>query len=73
MTRNYSEKSINNILDFVSSSQDMAFLEEFYSVTLQTLEEAKNEVLSHFPETYKSYSERTVPPVSVFGQRQTSS
>ncbi|KAI8820393.1 PCI domain-containing protein [Fimicolochytrium jonesii] len=45
VTRNYSEKSINNILDFVSVSNDMAFLEEFYSVTLATLEEAKNERL----------------------------
>ncbi|KAJ3194996.1 COP9 signalosome complex subunit 2 [Irineochytrium annulatum] len=31
VSRNYSEKSINNILDFVSSSSDMSFLEEFYS------------------------------------------
>jgi COP9 signalosome complex subunit 2 len=44
VTRNYSEKSINNILDFISSSQDMAFMEEFYSTTLNALEEAKNEV-----------------------------
>ncbi|KAJ3024078.1 hypothetical protein HKX48_007258 [Thoreauomyces humboldtii] len=45
VTRNYSEKSINNILDNISTSQDMAFLEEFYSVTLATLEETKNERL----------------------------
>jgi len=45
VTRNYSEKSINNILDFISSSQDMAFMEEFYSTTLNALEEAKNERL----------------------------
>ncbi|TPX63054.1 hypothetical protein SpCBS45565_g06881 [Spizellomyces sp. 'palustris'] len=45
VTRNYSEKSINNILDFVSSSPDMKFLEDFYSVTLRALEEAKNERL----------------------------
>ncbi|TPX62645.1 hypothetical protein PhCBS80983_g00281 [Powellomyces hirtus] len=45
VTRNYSEKSINNILDHVSTSQDMAFLENFYSVTLEALEEAKNERL----------------------------
>ncbi|CAG8444064.1 15313_t:CDS:10 [Funneliformis caledonium] len=45
VTRNYSEKSINNILDFISSSQDMAFMEEFYSTTLSALEEAKNERL----------------------------
>ncbi|KAI9088715.1 PCI domain-containing protein [Phlyctochytrium arcticum] len=45
VTRNYSEKSINNILDFVSSSQDMKFLEDFYSVTLEALDETKNERL----------------------------
>ncbi|CAG8446996.1 6226_t:CDS:10 [Gigaspora rosea] len=45
VTRNYSEKSINNILDFISSSQDMSFMEEFYSTTLNALEEAKNEIL----------------------------
>ncbi|KAF0485588.1 PCI-domain-containing protein [Gigaspora margarita] len=45
VTRNYSEKSINNILDFISSSQDMSFMEEFYSTTLNALEEAKNERL----------------------------
>ncbi|KAI8588068.1 PCI domain-containing protein [Geranomyces variabilis] len=45
VTRNYSEKSINNILDHVSTSQDMAFLETFYSETLATLEEIKNERL----------------------------
>ncbi|CAG8488912.1 2113_t:CDS:2 [Racocetra fulgida] len=36
---------INNILDFISSSQDMSFMEEFYSTTLNALEEAKNEIL----------------------------
>ncbi|CAG8558179.1 912_t:CDS:2 [Paraglomus brasilianum] len=45
VTRNYSEKSINNILDFISSSQDMIFMENFYSTTLAALEEAKNERL----------------------------
>ena len=44
VTRNYSEKSINNILDLVSSSQDMNFLQEFYSLTLQALEDIKNDV-----------------------------
>ncbi|KAJ3200185.1 COP9 signalosome complex subunit 2, partial [Dinochytrium kinnereticum] len=43
VSRNYSEKSINNILDFVSSSTDMAFLEEFYSVSLNALNEMKND------------------------------
>ncbi|KAI8812148.1 PCI domain-containing protein [Cladochytrium replicatum] len=45
VSKNYSEKSINNILDLVSSSMDMSFLEDFYSTTLQVLEEAKNERL----------------------------
>ncbi|CAG8555173.1 12220_t:CDS:10 [Ambispora leptoticha] len=45
VTRNYGEKSINNILDFISTSQDMGFMEEFYSTTLNALEEAKNDRL----------------------------
>lgn len=45
VTKNYSEKSINNILDYVSSSPDMVFLEKFYSTTLTSLQEMKNERL----------------------------
>jgi hypothetical protein len=45
VTRNYSEKCINKILDFVSSSQNLELLQDFYQTTLQALEEAKNEVL----------------------------
>jgi COP9 signalosome complex subunit 2 len=44
VTRNYSEKSINSILEHVSNSADMEFLEKFYTKTLASLEEAKNEV-----------------------------
>ena len=48
VTRNYSEKSINNILDFVSSSSstgdDTSFLQEFYDLTLDCLKEANNDV-----------------------------
>ena len=44
VSRNYSEKSINNILDYVSSSNEMKFLENFYSVTLDALNDAKNDV-----------------------------
>lgn len=46
VTRNYSEKCINNILDFVSgsASQNLELLQEFYQTTLKALEEAKNEV-----------------------------
>ncbi|CAO1616512.1 unnamed protein product [Parajaminaea phylloscopi] len=48
VTRNYSEKSINNILDYVSNAADVPLptMELFYSVTNSTLEEAKNERLS---------------------------
>ena len=45
VTRNYAEKSINNILDFISTSQDMEFLEAFYQKTLQSLLENKNDVI----------------------------
>jgi len=45
VTRNYSEKSINSILDHISSSSDMDFLESFYSATLTSLEDSQNERL----------------------------
>ncbi|KAF9154826.1 hypothetical protein BG015_011848 [Linnemannia schmuckeri] len=45
VTRNYSEKSINNILDFISSSSDMAFMEKFYQTTLNALKDANNDRL----------------------------
>ncbi|KAG7568132.1 Winged helix DNA-binding domain superfamily [Arabidopsis thaliana x Arabidopsis arenosa] len=47
VTRNYSEKCINNIMDFVSgsASQNTGLLQEFYQTTLKALEEAKNERL----------------------------
>ncbi|RZC79155.1 hypothetical protein C5167_046074 [Papaver somniferum] len=47
VTRNYSEKCINNIMDFVSgtASQNFDLLQEFYQTTLRALEEAKNERL----------------------------
>lgn len=47
VTRNYSEKCINNIMDFVSgsASQNFGLLQEFYQTTLKALEEAKNEVI----------------------------
>ena len=46
VTRNYSEKCINNIMDFVSgsASQNFSLLREFYQTTLKALEDAKNEV-----------------------------
>lgn len=50
VTRNYSEKCINNIMDFVSgsASHNFALLQEFYQTTLKALEETKNEVLYSF-------------------------
>lgn len=45
VTRNYSEKSINNILDKISLSNDTAFMERFYGITLTALEEQQNERL----------------------------
>jgi COP9 signalosome complex subunit 2 len=45
VTRNYSEKCINSILDHVSSSSNTELLQEFYETTLKALEEAKNDRL----------------------------
>ena len=48
VTRNYSEKSINNILDYVGGGKsgpvDVETLEKFYQATKKALVEAKNEV-----------------------------
>ncbi|KAF7307289.1 PCI domain-containing protein [Mycena indigotica] len=51
VTRNYSEKSINGILDYVGGGKggvvvDVDILENFYQVTKKALEDAKNERLS---------------------------
>eukprot|EP00741_Cyanophora_paradoxa_P022159 tig00021435_g21391.t1 len=45
VTRNYSEKCINNILDYVSSAQTMELLQDFYETTLDALRDAQNERL----------------------------
>lgn len=45
VTRNYSEKSINSILDYISTSKQVELLENFYQTTLDALKEAKNERL----------------------------
>jgi len=45
VTRNVSEKSINSILDYISTSQEMQLLKVFYETTLDTLKDAKNERL----------------------------
>ena len=48
VTRNYSEKTINGILDYVGGGKggvvEVDVLEKFYQVTKKALEEAKNEV-----------------------------
>lgn len=45
VTRNKSEKVINSMLDFVSSSNERQLLQEFYETTLNALAKAKNERL----------------------------
>ncbi|XP_014241735.1 COP9 signalosome complex subunit 2-like [Cimex lectularius] len=45
VTRNHSEKSINSILDYVSSSKDMGLLQSFYETTLEALKETRNDRL----------------------------
>lgn len=45
VTRNNSEKSINSILDYVSTSKQANLLQNFYTTTLEALKEAKNERL----------------------------
>ncbi|VDM97915.1 unnamed protein product [Thelazia callipaeda] len=45
VTKNYSEKSINSILDYISTSKQMGLLQIFYETTLETLKDAKNERL----------------------------
>jgi len=48
VTRNYSEKSINGILDYVGGGKggpiEVDILEKFYQATKSALVEAKNEV-----------------------------
>ena len=50
VTRNYSEKSINNMLDFVEKSADdqsaYKCMEDFYSLTLDTFQSTNNERLA---------------------------
>ncbi|KAJ2912483.1 hypothetical protein MD484_g7931, partial [Candolleomyces efflorescens] len=50
VTRNYSEKTINNILDYVGGGKggvvEVDVLEKFYQATKKALEEAKNDRLS---------------------------
>ena len=41
MFRNHSEKSINSILDYISTSRQMELLQNFYETTLDALRDAK--------------------------------
>jgi len=43
--RNYSEKSINNLMDLVATGHQPKLLQTFYETTLAALEEAKNDRL----------------------------
>lgn len=45
VTRNHSEKSINSILDYISTSKQMELLQDFYETTLDALRDARNERL----------------------------
>lgn len=45
VTRNHSEKSINSILDYISTSKNMDLLQDFYETTLEALRDAKNDRL----------------------------
>ena len=45
VTRNYSEKVINKILDLYSATEQMELLQNFYEITLAALTEAKNDRL----------------------------
>ena len=45
VTRNDSEKSINSILDYISTSQQTDLLQWFYETTLEALRDAKNDWL----------------------------
>ncbi|KAL7273270.1 hypothetical protein RUND412_003877 [Rhizina undulata] len=48
VTRNYSEKSLNNMLEYISSSsdpEDMPYMEKFYDMTLDAFQGTNNERL----------------------------
>ncbi|KAG8467559.1 hypothetical protein KFE25_000875 [Diacronema lutheri] len=45
VTRNYSEKVINKILDLISTTNDMSLLHNVYGTTLDALKQANNERL----------------------------
>jgi hypothetical protein len=66
VTRNYSEKSINGILDYVGGGKggvvEVDVLERFYQVTKDALEDAKNEVrLPKYHALHSMLTRRSAP------------
>lgn len=59
VTRNYAEKTINGILDYVGGGKggpvEVDVLERFYQATKDALEEAKNEVFAPCSSTLETY------------------
>jgi COP9 signalosome complex subunit 2 len=43
ITRNFGEKIVNNLTEYVSNATDMDFLQDFYQTTLEALQNAKND------------------------------
>ena len=69
ITRNYSEKCINNIMDFISgsASQNLDLLQDCLQTTLKAREEAKNEVMeSNFYVAFKLISAIHLFPCNPF-------
>lgn len=45
VTKNAYEKKVNSLLDFISHATDVELLQQFYEVTLEALQRAKNDRL----------------------------
>ena len=69
VTRNYSEKTINGILDYVGGGKggavDVDVLEKFYEATKKSLEDAKNDVCFRACHMSPRFS-LTLPPTASF-------
>jgi hypothetical protein len=76
VTRNYSEKTINGILDYVGGGKggpiEVDVLEKFYQATKKALEDAKNDVRSFISTIGEGFG-LTVVSCSVYQQRPISS
>ena len=68
VTRNYSEKSINAILDYISTSNQMDLLEKFYETTLAALQ-----VVNDFWKSLLKGIACRMRAMIAFGLRRTSS